>query len=163
MRRIDIIRNWIENYIIQLNLCPYAKVPFKKDRIGYYDMEEIAVSNFSEFASAFLGSEEDTRFLILPMSSYEVFLDMYYFIEEQLDESTNGIKLVPFHPELVHEKIEHNYLNYTNRAPLPIVQFLRTEMLDKVSEEESEKILTDNENTLRKLGVESLQNKLDEY
>lgn len=163
MNKITLIKEWIEGYIIQLNLCPFAKVPFSKNRIAYFNMEKDVINDFKLFSEEFLKGNDDTSFIILPNMSFEDFLNLFYFVEEEVMNYSDNIKLVPFHPDLKHGSNNKKYLDYSNRSPFPLIQFLKTDVLDTVSEEDSARILQANEHTLKTIGIDSLQKRIDEF
>ena len=164
-----VIKSWINEFIIQHDLCPFAKFPFENERIAFYELDSFSDPNLIEAIEFFLTDpmdSYDTAFLIFENKiGFDDFIDFFYALEELLMENKvlARLKLVAFHPEYLHGEIEAPYLHFSNRAPLPMVQLLNIDVINKlIKPGQSEKILEKNEKVLKELGVESLQNKLNE-
>lgn len=130
-------QNWIENFVIGLNLCPFAKKPFDENLIGYkiYDGEDIEALHqwvvlqlvSMEKKSA---QELETMLLIIPnfLSDFHDFWDYVSFLNERIAESDfNGkYQIASFHPNYYFEgSKDSDASNYTNRSPYPMLHLLR--------------------------------------
>jgi len=135
---IDPTKNWLNNFVIQLGLCPFAKRPFINEQIEYnvIDAQEkeaqlMAFWNAIEKLKQSDAEKISTTLLILP-DQYPNFLDYLNFFE--LAESLlmergeeESFQLASFHPQYQFAGTTVNDVsNYTNRSPFPIIHILRT-------------------------------------
>ncbi|MCX8211796.1 MAG: hypothetical protein ACJATN_002994 [Neolewinella sp.] len=130
---------WVADFVIRHALCPFAAVPFKEGKVG---AEVINSEDFEEAFYAALAQVQslldvapdtlETTLLVFPgdlLSDFETFLDFVYTFEEALAETGADelIQLAHFHPNYCFEDVaEDDPGNLTNRAPLPVLQLLRT-------------------------------------
>lgn len=161
--RRDKVKQWIRDYIIQYDLCPFAKWPYDQDRINYIEISAIDETTISSHLVNFINSKTDidTSFLIYTKTnSYLDYLEDFYLVEDAIEEieELQGIKLVPFHPNYEHRTVEHDTEHFTNRAPFPMIQFLRQEMVENLVDEPKVKsILKGNAVTLKTIGIDKLK------
>lgn len=167
--KTEILKSWIHNYVIQLNLCPYAKFPFQNDRIKFYEDFEFNEVEIQAVFDDFLSISQstiDTGFLLTYENpSFLDFLDDYYLLEDIIleNEIYKDIKLVLFHPEYMHANVNHEHVHFSNRSPFATIQLLDLKTINKaVKEGDSEMILLNNETNLSKLDKVVLQNILNE-
>jgi len=133
---------WLEQVIIGLNFCPFAKKEFVNETIHYHICPdtrlELALNNFIE-QLAYLEKNstiETTLFICsLGFRDFEKYLDLVDYSNELLIESGyEGIfQIASFHPNYVFEgEDEEDASNYTNRSPLPILHIIREESMARV-------------------------------
>jgi hypothetical protein len=134
---IRIIQNWVEKFVIQLDLCPFAAKPFLNDRIRFavckeVDHEKILMSFYDEvqFLLSKNPDEISTTLLIVPGKdkSFSDYLELYDSCDFLLEETAlhNVIQLASFHPLYQFDgTLEEDVTNYTNRAPFSVVHLLR--------------------------------------
>lgn len=167
--KTDIVKNWIENYIMDLNLCPFSHASFENDALEYLEVKYLNEKFIKETFNDFLSSESSMQHSLLLIFgdelSWEELLEVEslfdFFISEAQSER---IKFVLFHPEYKHGETENQLLHYTNRSPLPIIQLLHLDFLtSSVSEGAVSKILFDNEQTLMSKSLQELNIKLDGF
>ena len=136
-------RQWLEDVVIGLNLCPFARKPFNAGQV------RLTVSD-SRNVETLLGDlhEEldrmdrtpaddiDTTLLIITdqlqdFLDYNDVLDLADgLLEQQGWEGT--YQIASFHPAYQFaDTAAHAPENYTNRAPYPILHILREASLDK--------------------------------
>jgi hypothetical protein len=131
------VRCWLEEAVIGLNLCPFARPVYTKDQV------HLAVATqprFDELVMATLGEvdrllehtpdEIATTLVVCPnaLSHFDDFLDAVDVVQTLLSEAgADGIlQVAHFHPDYQFEGAEPDALeNYTNRAPYPIIHLLR--------------------------------------
>ena len=169
---IDDTVRWLENAVIGLNLCPFAKGVHVKGQIYYVvsgatDAEEVARDLHLELEALAEANPEarDTTLLMLP-HVFEDFLDFNDFLEiadAMVDELDLGgiLQVASFHPQFQFEGTEvDDVTNCTNRAPYPTLHLLREDSLDKAVEvfPEAELIFERNMETLEKIGIEGWLN-----
>lgn len=131
---------WVDEYIIGLNLCPFANEPFKKNTIRYAisdakDRDELIDDCFRE--SAFLlDADPDsvvTTLLVAPAfaAGLQAWGDVGYWMEDYLDGEDeplfeDKIAVVFFHPKWTFEELEsEDPTHFERRAPFPTVSLLR--------------------------------------
>lgn len=137
------VRSWIESFVIGLNLCPFAKTPFKSESITYaiveLENEEIFFSRFKQELEDLNESDISTAILIIPDKSMEFrdYLDLYGKCESLLIDLhlSEEFQLASFHPEYQFADADKADLsNYTNRSPYPLIHILRVDELTKAIE-----------------------------
>jgi len=165
---IDVSRDWIQSFIIELDICPFASSVM--DKILYdvlLEVEPVAMINQAvEMAQKLQqdGSYE-TGFLILPRVDY-TFSDFYALSQILQDEISRRFPdkyvLVAFHPQFVYEGTDdHDTTNAVNRSPYPMIHFLSSESLDRSSDhpEIGEQITASNQTKLSSLTWKELHEK----
>lgn len=127
---------WIEELVVGLNLCPFARRSFEREEIMYrvsslsdwksggneildfvYDMDEEGMSNgfliFPNFCESFI--------------SFQVFFRRVdrFLKEKDLDQV---FQIVSFHPAYQFRDTDQDDIsNYVNRSPVAMIHFLRIE------------------------------------
>lgn len=135
---LNLTKQWIERFVIDLNLCPFAKYSFDDGFIHYElsdsddfrPMMEELVDLIEKLNGA--EAEEISNALVVYMSdvSFEFMLDLEYSFLGVLEEAGLDIKYqtVVFHPQFRYEGEETNaHGNFTNRSPYPMMHILRAE------------------------------------
>ena len=161
--------NWVRSFVIEYNLCPFAKMPVNKGAL------KIAVSKQKKQALAlealmaeihFLDENASTETTLLVLT--EGFKDFFAYLDlvdladnliHQLDYE--GIyQIASFHPDYYFEDTQpDDVTNYTNRSPYPMLHILREDSLEKAIEAyvDTDKIPEKNSETLQKLGLEKIK------
>lgn len=134
-------RTWQQAAVLAHGLCPFAHGPAKRDAIHVQAAEakgpESAAAEAILAAHALLDNEDtDTTLVVFPfaLDDFEDFLDVIDTCDAYLEECELETKLqiASFHPEYRFEgTTEEDATNYTNRSPLPVLQWLR---VDQVAE-----------------------------
>ena len=167
---------WLERFVIGLNLCPFAKHPFKNDKIKYVvfegeDLEkltEIVLSEANELVAT-TPSVLETTLIILPeaLDDFQEYLDvlnMYEFIFAEV-ELEGVIQLASFHPDYQFDETDMTDVeNYTNRSPFPMFHLLREDSVTRALEAYPEigDIPENNIETMNKLGATRVKQMLDD-
>ena len=158
-------KNWINNVVIGLNLCPFAARPFKDDLISYQvELEANLNIALQALIRQCIKMDSDagieTSFIIFPNNFIDFFdyLDLVEIGEKlMVKEGYEGIyQIASFHP--LYQFAETNPddpENYTNRSPYPILHILREESLEIILSKfsNSSEIPEKNIETTRKLGL----------
>ena len=163
---------WLRDFIIEHNICPFAKHPFENDRLIY----EIVIETKLEAqlhalidACCYLdkNSDMETSLVVYPkgLSDFDDYLDFLEIANQLMHkQGYEGIyQLASFHPDYCFDGVEpDDASNFTNRSPYPMLHLIREESLEKALEHypNPEKIPTRNIRYTRKLGVEFLRENL---
>jgi hypothetical protein len=145
------IRTWQQAGVLTHGLCPFAHGPAKRDSIHIQAAEakglESAAAEAVLAAHALLDHEDtDTTLVVFPFSldDFDDFLDVIDACEGYLEERELETKLqiASFHPEYRFEgTAADDATNFTNRSPLPVLQWLRFDQvaagIDSYGETES--------------------------
>lgn len=139
------IRSWIEDFIIGLNLCPFAKKPWQ---LGQVKIRVVESSNEEDLTRALLEelsvlvevkpSEVETTLLAHPnlLADFDDFLAYHEWTAEILQKSgVEGlIQIVGFHPDYYFDGVDQNDQgNYTNRSPYPMLHLIREQSVEAVA------------------------------
>jgi hypothetical protein len=138
---IDSVKNWIEQAVIGLDLCPFAAKVFDTDQIRY------AVSSSTRIDTLMLELHEEfnlldnnpsieTTLVIIhqqldDFDSYNQALD---YVDDLLDKYgwTGVYQVASFHPQYQFADTDVNDReNWSNRSPYPILHLLRESSLEK--------------------------------
>jgi hypothetical protein len=159
-------RRWVEQAVIGLNLCPFAKAVHVKEQVRYVVSPATTPEALLEqlmdelqLLSDTPAEQVDTTLLIHPFVltdflDYNEFLDVADAAIE--DMSLEGeLQVASFHPDYQFADTDINDIeNYTNRSPYPILQLLREESIARAVDAfpEAEEIFEKNIATMEKLG-----------
>ena len=140
---ISTTRQWLEQVVVGLNLCPFARKPLGAGQVHFAvsdsrNVETLLVDLYDELVRLDNTPAEqiDTTLLIIP-DQLEDFLDYNDMLdladgllEQQGWEGT--YQIASFHPayQFADTAVDDRE-NYTNRAPYPILHILREASLDK--------------------------------
>lgn len=140
----DVIRHtkqWVNEIVVKLNLCPFAKYEVEKDSIRYVVFEEGDIPKVLEFLMVEcdkLDANKDieTSLLIFPQlfKSFDDYLDFVDMGTILLKESGyEGIyQLATFHPDYCfYGEDPSDNSNFTNRSPYPMLHLLRENSLEQ--------------------------------
>ena len=139
---IDATKQWLDEIIIGLNFCPFAKKEFVNNTIHYFVSEQTQVKKALEELIAqcnFLKDHEqlETTLLIYTdgFRSFERYLDLVEYGNDLLIESGfEGIfQLASMHPEYCFADEDYDDAsNFTNRSPYPMIHIIREASMEKV-------------------------------
>jgi len=164
---IDLTRAWVDEAVIGLNLCPFAKAVQIKQQIRYVvsHAETQAALQQDLLRELQLLHETapetlDTTLLIHP-TVLQDFLDYNNFLDSA-DASLasmgleGDIQIASFHPDYQFaDAAVDDIENYTNRSPYPILHLLRESSISRAVEAfpEASAIYERNVATMRRLGL----------
>ena len=162
------VRRWLEFFIIELNLCPFAKRELVKERIRFCvssteSSEQLLAALLEELQLLDSDPEIETTLLIHPrvlqdFDDYNQFLDLADALIEQ--EGYSGIfQIASFHPQYEFAETVDDAENYSNRSPYPLLHLLREASVERevANYPDINSIPQQNIQLLRKLGVAKLQ------
>lgn len=161
------MRNWIEEAVIGLNLCPFAKAVYVKNQVRFVVSSAPHVDAFLEeldreldLLAAADPQAIDTTLLIHPtlFADFLEFNDLTAIAEDAVEEhGLQGVlQIASFHPRFQFDGTEpDNIGNFTNRAPYPALHLLREASISRAVEAfpQPESIFDRNIETLRRIGL----------
>lgn len=160
---------WVREFVIKLNLCPFAKREMDKGAIRVQaslaeSIDDAMTDLMVEVELLGLNSDIETTLLVFPSClndfyDYLVFIDM---AEAMLQANgQEGIyQLATFHPDYCFADANtDDVTNYTNRSPYPMVHLLREEQVEQAIAfyGDTEQIPENNMACLRKLGLDEVK------
>jgi len=162
-------RAWLEQVVIDLNLCPFAKRELVKNRVRFtvtHAASEAALIEALQQELVFLAGEDrvETTLLIHPRI-YESFYDYNDFLgiaEGLLVElDLEGVfQIASFHPRYQFSGTDRDDPeNYTNRSPYPMLHLLREDSLEAAIDAypEVDAIPDNNIEVMNELGAARIQ------
>jgi len=161
-------RKWLEQIVIGLNLCPFAKAVYVKDQVRFVLSDATTPEALVEELAEELillrdtpAEQIDTTLIVHPdvltdFLDYNDFLDNADAAIEALD--LQGIlQVASFHPQYQFAgAAPDDVSNYTNRAPYPTLHLLREDSVERAvaAFPNPDVIVERNIETLDKLGIE---------
>ncbi len=132
---VNLVTRWLEQAVIGLNLCPFAKPVWRKGKIriavSSSETDESVLSDFAdELLNLSVNSTIETTLLIVPfhLSRFEDFNQFLGLAEELLHEcQLMGVfQIGSFHPDYQFaDTLYDDRENWTNRSPFPVLHLLR--------------------------------------
>lgn len=133
---------WLDEIIIGLNFCPFAKKEFVNNTIHYHlsktEQVKTALHEFVEQCRYLQNHEELETTLIIygnGFRGFERYLDLVEYATDLLvDSGFEGIfQLASMHPEYCFDGEEYDDAsNFTNRSPYPIIHLIRETSMSRV-------------------------------
>ena len=165
-------KNWVENIVIGLDLCPFASQPFQNNTIEYVvhpgNSTEQHLHQLAEsFTRLDASADIETSLLIYP-DAYQAFddyldlLDIVNHLLEDLDYA-GTYQIASFHPYYRFEgSAEDDASNFSNRSPYPMLHLIRESGLEKAiaNYPDIEQVPENNIKKLREIGYHEMQAKL---
>ena len=139
-------RLWLEKAVIGLNLCPFAKAPYVKNRVRIAVSHDPHPDGFLEdldrelrLLAATPAADIETSLLVHPalFDDFLQFNDMLDFADQAVaDNQLEGIiQIAPFHPHFQFAgTVPEDISNYTNRSPYPTLHLIREDSIAKAVE-----------------------------
>jgi hypothetical protein len=161
-------QRWIQSFVVELNLCPFAQHVTVRDVIRYTacaneSLQDILHALHEEIDWLDSDPETETSFLILTsgMKDFSDFNDCLAMAQELLVMMNwvGRYQLVGFHPHHQFDGTDPDDAeNYTNRSPYPMVHILRESSVTQAVDATANIALIPKRNTdtLNQLGVEVL-------
>jgi hypothetical protein len=171
---IESVSNWVETFVVGMNLCPFAKRELIKNRIHFqlsdaHTEAELLEELQVELERLSSDDKIETTLLIHPQVlqdffDYNQFLDYAdaLLVQQKLD----GIyQIASFHPHYQFGGTQAcDAENFTNRSPYPILHILREESLANAIDQypDSDSIPVKNIELMNTLGTEKLSQLLQQ-
>jgi hypothetical protein len=139
---INATKLWLDNIIIALNFCPFAKKEFVNNTIHYQVCHDIKMAPALE--NLILACEHltqhnhiETSLLIFDKGfvNFDNYLDLVDMANQLIvDSGYEGVyQVASFHPHYCFEGEDpQDAANYTNRSPYPMLHLIREDSLEKV-------------------------------
>ncbi len=143
-RGIEVVqtRKWVEEVIVGLNFCPFAKKELVNDTIDYVVSSQkklkSALTELFEQCDEMLNNESVETSLIIysdGFKSFEKYLSLVDYANELLfDSEFEGVfQLATFHPDYYFDGTQFDDPeNYTNRSPYPTIHIIREASMTRV-------------------------------
>ena len=161
-------RRWLEEAVIGLNLCPFAKSVYVKNQVRLVVSRARHIDGFLddldrelELLKTTPADQVDTTLLIHPtlFPDFFVFNDFLNVAEEVLQEHEleGVVQIAPFHPDFIFEgEPEGDMSHFTNRSPYPTLHLIREDSLGKAIDSfgDTDVIFERNVEVLRRLGAD---------
>ena len=171
---LEAVKNWVENFVIDYQLCPFARKVYLQNRIRFLvensaDTTEMMTTFVNEMAFLKQISSEntDTTILIFPngLDDFNNFLDFVAMAQHFLEElgHEEDLQIATFHPAYQFEEtLTTSAENYTNRAHYQILHVVREKSMANVLEnyENPDLIPIKNIALMNKIGAEQLEKML---
>ncbi|AWI75323.1 MAG: DUF1415 domain-containing protein [Betaproteobacteria bacterium HGW-Betaproteobacteria-13] len=139
---ISDVRQWLDDVVIGLNLCPFAAKPRAEDRVricvSHATTDEALLDDMQaelERLSDTPASELETTVLAIPdmlsdFEDYNQFLDLVDLWLQQFGWE-GELQVASFHPDYQFADTEADDAgNLTNRSPWPLLHMIREESLE---------------------------------
>ena len=166
----DVTLSWVERAVVGLNLCPFAEAPLRSGAIRVVvssatDEMGLLADTDEQCALLLDTRKEDVATTLLVAPNFPLsFLDFQETIGVLEEEEVFGrafpahedkIMVVCFHPEHAWAGLaDDDPVNFEKRSPWPIVNLLRTEMVDSaIATGKTADIGARNEARLRREGI----------
>lgn len=144
VNEIQATKTWLEQFVIGLNLCPFAAKPFREGSIHFAleasaEPTQIAERLIDELERLQTSPEIETTLLIIPnaLGDFDVYWDFVEVAESIIEQlGLMGIfQIASFHPKYCFEGVEaDDPANRTNRSPYPMLHLLREQSLSEAIE-----------------------------
>lgn len=142
MNELQSTKDWLKDFVIKLNLCPFAKRPFEQDKVHFAlseasDNESLLIKLLTECERLDNTEGLDTTLLVLPAldKSFDDYLDFIALAEDFLSaQDYDGVyQIASFHPQYCFAGNEVDALdNFTNRSPHAMVHIIREAQLERM-------------------------------
>ena len=162
-------KEWLDEIIIGLNICPFAKKEFVNNTIHYHlsktDQVKAALHEVIEQCRYLQNHEELETTLIIYANGFrgfERYLDLIDYANDLLIESGfEGIfQIASMHPEYCFDGEDYDDAsNFTNRSPYPMLHLIREASMPRVLSvyNEPEKIPENNIELAHEKGADFFQ------
>ena len=160
-------RRWLERAVIGLNLCPFARAPYLKNRVRIVvsparDEEALLLDLCEELQRLAVTDEDDveTTLLVHPhvlddFLAFNDFLDVADAALQQM-KLEGELQIASFHPDYEFADAPlGDVANFTNRSPFPTLHLLRESSIERAVEavDDTDAIYERNIARLREMGV----------
>jgi hypothetical protein len=166
---VGAVRRWLEDLVIELNLCPFAGSELARNRVrfvmsGATTEEQLLAALEGELLLLNNDAAVETTLLIHP-DVMQDFFDYNQFLDTAdrllVSMGLEGVyQVASFHPDYQFaDTAKDDAENYTNRSPYPLLHILREASLEQSinAYPDVEQIPLNNIKKMNSLGREKLQ------
>ncbi len=166
-------RAWVETFIVEYNICPFARRELERGSIRYSvihspSLAQCLESLIDECERLDKDGKIETTLVIFPygFKLFDEYLGLLEIAEKLLlEQGYEGVyQLASFHPDYCFaDTSPPDPANYTNRSPYPMLHLIREESIDRAlkSYSKPEEIPQRNMKLARRLGDVKLKQILD--
>ena len=133
---------WLEQIVIGLNFCPFAKKEFVNNTIHYVDSQQTKIASaIDELASQFEhlanNPQLETSLVIYShgFTDFEHYLELLDYSQDLLEDMgfEGEFQLASFHPDYCFaDQSVDDVTNFTNKSPWPTLHIIREKSMSKV-------------------------------
>lgn len=165
------VKKWLQNIVIHYNFCPFAKKPFKQNKIRYFlSHAETVEALVDEVIDELLAlhkadvNEIETTIMIVPgvLKDFEEYNEFGVVLDQLIAslKLTGIIQIATFHPDYQFADLDkEDVRNYTNRSPYPLFHLIREDSIEqaRASYADIDKIPEKNMDKLETMGLENIK------
>lgn len=156
-------KNWFEQVVLGLNLCPFAHKPARENAIRFIhnsDQSLVALGDAVITEMAYLQQHPEIETSVIALSECLQDFDAYTSFLIQIERLIHNnayeglFQVASFHPDYQFTNTEANDTsNLSNRSPYPLLHIIREESLEKLIDQhpDTQQIPIDNIKTLEGL------------
>jgi uncharacterized protein len=165
----DAVSQWLEQIVIGLNFCPFARQPFMDNAVRIVPVDdEISAALLTalklelEYLTAHPEVETTLVVLTRALDDFMQYNDFIHQVEDWLWQNDyEGIyQVASFHPDYCFADVPATDAgNFTNRAPYPLLHILREDRLEEMLQRypNSDEIPDNNVRFLKHQSLQKLQ------
>lgn len=166
---INATRHWVEQLVVGLNLCPFAKRELVKDRVRFVEQDSASLEALLETLETELttlrndDSIETTLVVVSgQLQDFDDYLDTLSLAEQLVSMMgmVGEFQIASFHPDYQFDGTDvEDAENYTNRAPYPTFHLLREASLEEAIEKypDTAEIPDNNVALMQSMGVDRIK------
>ena len=138
---ITSVKKWLEQFVIGLNLCPFAKQVFIDEKIHFVvskasSTEDLIIALYNELQRLECDKNIETSLLIHPhvLTNFYDYNDFLASANSLLVElNLDGVyQIASFHPHYQFAGTQPTDAeNYTNRSPYPLLHIIREKSIEQ--------------------------------
>jgi len=138
---IQTVRQWVETFVVGMNLCPFAKRELVKGKVRFATttsttQEQLLIALQAELELLCNDPDVETTLLIHPdlLQDFDDYNQFLGYADSLLVEmELEGVyQIASFHPSYQFAGTQPDDAeNYTNRSPYPMLHLLREASLDR--------------------------------
>lgn len=166
---IQFTQQWVESFVVELNLCPFAKRELINNRVRFSVTEAITEEQLLETLQIELELLNNNTLIETTLLIHPRVLQDFYDYNQFLNFADNlllemelvGVyQIASFHPDYQFSDTNpEDVENYTNRSPFPMLHILREESLEKAIDNypDVDQIPSRNIELINSLGADKLE------
>ena len=134
-------RRWLDTFVVQMGLCPFAAAPLAAGRVRFVvtgaGSQEALLEALQGEITRLDGDEQIETTLLIHPQVLQDFLDYNDFLDLAdallVDAERDGVyQVASFHPDYQFAGTAPSAAeNYTNRSPYPMLHLLREDSVDR--------------------------------